>query len=245
MDISESGPCVLCNKPSTAGCLDCNDLLYCSEACLLADKPHHALLCHSFSQNPPTSTTGNRHVRAFSFPADTTEPKLVWVPVSGFADPDTGISFQEADIVQFFPPTVVPQTLHAERNSVRHRESNSMLEIWHTAAQAGSANRCIESLAKGKEGDGLFYDWKGGVLVLAMTRPTGFMVDPGAYKNAQARDFRDAVDFLVDYGNTAHAQSVRETLNTLGASTSTAERSNRSYEPYGVTGMGSIVSEME
>ncbi|KAK4448826.1 hypothetical protein QBC34DRAFT_102930 [Podospora aff. communis PSN243] len=210
MDLSEL--CVICGKRVTTACTGCVTILYCSADCLNSDKAH-GLACKCFQALPTAPTTGNKHVLAYLFPADTTEPKVMWVPVSGFADADTGISFEEADTSQFFPsPT--SQTLNAERNNVRNRESNSMLEIWHTST--GSGNACIESLAGIQGGQGPFHDWVGHVLVLAMTRPTGFMVDPGAYRSVQLRDFQDAVDFVVDFGNTAHRQLTQETLNTLG-----------------------------
>jgi hypothetical protein len=210
--------CIVCTYPATRSCPDCEAAPYCSGQCPELDAPVHKLLCASFASPPPKPESG-RHVLGILFSSDATAPSLVWVRLDGFADEDTGISFQEAEVGAFFPDEAATnqESLHTERNSVRDRDTTSMLEIWHASSPAGTTidkNGCIATLAGGREH--LFHDWRGPVLVLAMTRSTGYMVDPGAYKDATAADFRDAVDFLVDYGNDVHGQRVREALETLG-----------------------------
>ncbi|KAK3384026.1 hypothetical protein B0T24DRAFT_607165 [Lasiosphaeria ovina] len=175
-------------------------------------------------------------------------PALVRVHIGGFTDPDSGISFQEAEVAPFFAAAsgpddtaaaAVPEPLHTERNRVRNRDTRSMLEVWHVPAASGSSSRlalaknaCVPSLGSAGTGDaagtaesngtqlqqpGPFFEWRGPVLVLAMTRPTGFMVDPGAYRDCALQDYRDAVDFVLDYGNDLHARRTQEVLATLGA----------------------------
>lgn len=245
--MEEPAVCLLCNNLATTECPKCDALLYSSEECLLADAPSHGLVCPTFASLPPTPNSEGKHVLGVLFPADTIKPELVWVSVSGFADEDTGISFQEAEVGPFFAGVGTPQSLHSERNRVRNRDTCSMLEVWH--AVTGPANPCIQSIATGFEGP--FHDWKGPVLVLAMTRPTGFMVDPGAYRDAQLRDFRDAIDFVLDYGNDSHGQRLREVLETLGttraepeAPSGTGESSTVHPEPP-VGKEGTVIIEME
>lgn len=169
------------------------------------------------------------------FPVDSETPQLVWVRIGGFSDEESGISFQEAEVSTFFgDKATTPEAIHSERNRVRNRDTRSMLEVWQIpstspAISSLSENRCVISLAalnggiavdgdESKDGspNRPFHDWKGPVLVLFMTRSTGFMVDPGAYRDCQLQDFRDAVDFVVDYGNQGHQKRIQEALESLG-----------------------------
>ena len=232
--------CLICNNPPTVPCPGCAQLLYSSDACLDADAPSHRLLCPAFAsaaqpeEGPDNNNDDNSGVKnsdgggvlAILFPADAAKPELVRVSVVRFRDEDTGISFQEAGTDEFFHDdsgnATAPQTLHSERNRVRNRENRGMLEVWHLK-DGGPANACVRSLGRidaagsGTDGGGPFYEWKGPVLVMAMTRPTGFMVDPGAYRDAEPQDFRDALDFVLDYGNDVHGKRLKEALDTLGA----------------------------
>lgn len=219
--------CLICNNPPTVPCPGCAQLLYSSDACLDADAPSHRLLCPAFaSAAQPEGGPDNNSVLAILFPADAAKPELVRVSVVRFRDEDTGISFQEAGTDEFFHDdsgnATAPQTLHSERNRVRSRENRGMLEVWHSKDD-GPANACVGSLGRidaagsGTDGGGPFYEWKGPVLIMAMTRPTGFMVDPGAYRDAEPQDFRDALDFVLDYGNDVHGKRLKEALDTLGA----------------------------
>jgi hypothetical protein len=226
--------CLICNNPPTVPCPGCAQLLYSSDACLDADAPSHRFLCPAFAsaaqpeEGPDNDNSGVKDsggVLAILFPADAAKPELVRVSVVRFRDEDTGISFQEAGTDAFFHDGATPQTLHSERNRVRSRENRGMLEVWHLKDD-GLANACVRSLGRidaagsGKDGGGPFYEWKGPVLVMAMTRPTGFMVDPGAYRDAEPQDFRDALDFVLDYGNDVHGKRLKEALVTLGAENS-------------------------
>ncbi|KAM7201689.1 hypothetical protein V8F33_003238 [Rhypophila sp. PSN 637] len=223
--------CALCNNPPSIPCPTCQDLLYCSAACQTADAPIHKQVCASFngvSPPPQPAESEGKHVLGVLFPVDSEAAKLVWVRIGGFRDEESGISFQEAEVSAFFGEEVTPESIHSERNRVRNRDMRSMLEIWHVAGASGlSENACIVSLAGLNSGittdddsnDGPrrpFHDWKGPVLVLFMTRSTGFMVDPGAYRDCQLQDFRDAVDFVVDYGNQGHEKRIKEALQSLG-----------------------------
>lgn len=222
--------CARCNSIAELPCPSCHSLLYCSATCAADDAPIHQLICASFTSPPPKPTSGKNYVLGILFPEEVETPALVWVRIDGFVDEDTNIAFQEADVGPFFGRSgedsdagVVPEALHSERNGARNRDTRSMLEVWRVAgAVSGAAaaspikNGCIQAMGLGKSGP--FYQWKGPVLVLAMTRPTGFMVDPGAYHDCQLQDFQDAVDFVLDYGNDAHARSVQDALDTLGHS---------------------------
>lgn len=228
--------CALCNNPPSIPCPTCQDLLYCSAACQTADAPIHKQVCASFNGiSPPPKPTEHegRHVLGVLFPVDSGTPRLVWVRIGGFKDEESGISFQEAEVTGFFPDEVTSEAIHSERNRVRNRDTRSMLEVWQVpstspARSSLSENACIFSSASLNAGisandqsdDGSpnkpFHDWKGPVLVLFMTRSTGFMVDPGAYRDCQLQDFRDAMDFVVDYGNKAHEKRIQEALQSLG-----------------------------
>jgi hypothetical protein len=95
-----------------------------------------------------------------------------------------------------------------------------MLEIW-TVEWEGRENETIKRLAEDvlSEGEttGPYHAWTGPVLALAMTRATGFMVDPGMYRDVTVEDAADVVDFLVDYENPEHGRRIREALDMLGA----------------------------
>jgi hypothetical protein len=82
-----------------------------------------------------------------------------------------------------------------------------MLEIWMLPPSHMSSeppNTCIVDLLKIPDSRGRRRrggeEWRGPVLALAMTRATGFMVDPGAYKDISVRDAEDVADFLGSYG---------------------------------------------
>jgi len=210
-------PCLGCNNAPTVPCPDCQAALYCSPDCLAADRSTHGLLCTAFA-SPPAKPEPGQHVLGILFPESAAAPALVWVRLDGFADEDTGISFQEAVVAPFFggDDGPNPEALHSERNRVRNRDARSMLEAWHASKSSSASsletNGCIRALPAG---DGPFYEWKGPVLVLTMTRPTGFMVDPGRYRDITVVDFRDAVDFVTDHGNDAHKERVRAALESL------------------------------
>lgn len=91
-----------------------------------------------------------------------------------------------------------------------------MLEFWTTDEKQG-LNSSIASLG------GTHHPWTGPVLALAMTRATGFMVDPGSYRDVTLADAGDVVDFLVDYENPVHGERVREVLGMLGGESAKSE----------------------
>lgn len=223
--------CALCNNPPEIPCPTCQDpqALYCSSECLNLDTPIHKLVCASFATAPTKPATGSKHVLGVLFPASSPDPQLVWVRIGGFTDEESGISFQEAEVGDFLDDDddaaagKASESMHSERNRVRNRDTRSMLEVWHVKSDKLAENVCIKTLAAttgNGEGDGEgkpFYAWKGSVLVIFMTRSTGFMVDPGMYRDCQLQDYRDAVDFVVDYGNDVHGKRVQEALDTLGS----------------------------
>ncbi|KAM7207195.1 hypothetical protein V8F20_002461 [Naviculisporaceae sp. PSN 640] len=236
--------CALCNNPPSIPCPTCQDILYCSAACQTADASIHKQVCAAFNgQSPPPKPDGSegKQVLGVLFPVDSDTPRLVLVRIGGFNDEESGISFQEAEVSAFFDHQVTPEAIHSERNRVRNRDTRSMLEVWQVpstapASSSLSENACIVSLAALNTGitandqskDGSpnkpFHDWKGPVLVLFMTRSTGFMVDPGSYRDCQLQDFRDAVDFVVDYGNKGHEKRIKEALESLGKETESENR---------------------
>ena len=242
--------CALCSSTAELACPDCHALLYCSAACATADAAVHKLICADFASPPLRPTGDGKYALGILFPAGLQVPSPAWVPISGFVDEDTSISFQEAHVGSFFNRTddaaVVPEALHSERNRVRNRDSRSMLEVWNMATTTQAENECIRQL--GRHRDGPHHPWKGAVLVLAMTRPTGFMVDPGAYQDCQLRDLYDAVDFVLDYGDDVHARRIRDALDSLGtashAEVSTCEAAADVVQEKSMPG-SSMVVEME
>ncbi|KAK0718569.1 hypothetical protein B0T26DRAFT_872731 [Lasiosphaeria miniovina] len=248
------------------------NFLYCSSACQTSDAPVHKLLCDAFSASVAPGSGGSQqshNVRAILFPADAdaAPPSLVGVRIAGFRDPESGIAFPEAEVHPFFESLATkrsPEALTTDRNRVRNRDTRSMLEVWHVPAATGDGesgagggggggggggvlNGCIISLAKNMASGeaGPFYPWSGPVLVLAMTRPTGFMVDPGAYRDCTLHDCRDAVDFVVDYGNAEHEKRIQEALATLGAGSTAEEVSKGDQEGVAVDenrGEGDVVA---
>jgi len=161
------------------------------------------------------------------FPENETTPQLKWIHIGGFADEESGISFHEPSVDSYFADDVFPEAMHSERNRVRNRDTRSMLEVWRVPPPKadgkevvgrllGEENQCIKALGGGKGAAGPFHAWRGPVLVLFMTRSTGFMVDPGAYRDCNLQDFGDAVDFVYDYGNDVHERRIKEALDSLG-----------------------------
>ena len=236
--------CALCNNPPEIPCPTCQDTqpLYCSSDCLTCDHPIHKLVCASFATLPAKLIGGEgggaKHVLGVLFPSSSPDPELVWVRIGGFTDEESGISFQEAEVGDFLQVdsnhngVPAPESLHSERNRLRNRDTRSMLEIWHVKSDKLAENLCVKTLAatttatteeeeeEEKEGKP-FYNWRGSILIIFMTRSTGFMIDPGLYRDCQLQDFRDAVDFVVDYGNDVHDRRVQEALDTLGTTTTT------------------------
>jgi hypothetical protein len=217
----------------------CNTCTQELESSLLAI---HHLLCASFTS---LEATPPNRVLALLFPVDEPTPRPVHVKLTSATDEETSISFQSIDVTPFFsssggevgagtdtkPETatganaateVELETLYTERNPVRNRDTASMLEIWvakstkESSAKSPSLapNACIQSLNNGKPN---FHSWNGPVVALAMTRATGFMVDPGAYRDVSLGDARDVADFLLDYGNPVHGARLREALGSLSS----------------------------
>ncbi|KAK1828886.1 hypothetical protein QBC39DRAFT_141671 [Podospora conica] len=217
-------------------CPACLEPVSCSPSCDDRGRQLHDLICPTLTTPPPKPDPDTRQVLAVLFPdtrAPTTPPffELVWVPITGFTDPDSGISFHEPDVGALFATddSGSLDSIHAERNKVRGRDTRSMLEIWHNRrgdSDARCVNPCIRALADlslpGHDGSP-FHDWKGPVLVLFMTRSTGFMVDPGTYRDGSQQDVLDAVDFVLDYGNDIHQKRVQQALETLGMETDKTE----------------------
>lgn len=199
----------------------------CSTCSLPSPSPLHTLLCAALS-SPPPKPSGS-HILALLFPSSpSTTPTPVWIPLTTSTDDETSITFQSVETSAIFPLSAYPsgpEVLYTERNTVRGRDTESMLEIWtappsrsgekETAEGTTTVNETVAALAEGR--DGPFHEWKGPVLALAMTRATGFMVDPGAYKDVSVGDAGDVVDFLLDFGNPEHGRRVREALDTLGS----------------------------
>ena len=248
--------CTVCNRPAVQTCPSCEELAYCSPGCHDSGHLIHDLACQSLQAAPPKSDPESRHVLGVLFPDAAAAPavSLVWVPISGFTDPDSGISFHEPEVISFFGTDdhASLDSIHSERNRVRNRDTRSMLEIWHRKGDdAGDANACIRALANldlpGLDG-APFHDWKGPVLVLFMTRSTGFMVDPGTYRDAGQQDVVDAVDFVLDHGNDIHEKRIQQTLETLGRvveKTEGADAEIGGSEPSPPGVVKEIVMEME
>ncbi|KAB5549587.1 hypothetical protein GE09DRAFT_1126998 [Coniochaeta sp. 2T2.1] len=191
----------------------------------------HALLCASFSSSslPPKPDSPASHILGLLFPASsssddnsTPTPTPTWIKLTSSTDDETSITFQSVDVSPVFPPTSssspAPEVLYTERNTVRERDTGSMLEIWTPpASDAEEENATIKALAttQGKPG-APFHRWSGPVLALAMSRATGFMVDPGTYRDVTLEDAGDVVDFLLDYENPEHGRRIREALGMLG-----------------------------
>lgn len=227
--------CNVCARAAVQTCPSCLGAISCSRSCQDTSRQLHDLICPTLAAPPPNPNPHARQVLGVLFP----EPpppsppylQLVWVPITGFTDPDSGISFHEPDVGPLFgiDDSGSLDSIHSERNKVRGRDTRSMLEIWHHREgdnNAHAANACVRALADlslpGLDGSP-FHDWKGPVLVLFMTRSTGFMVDPGTYRSCGQQDIVDAVDFVLDHGNDIHDKRVQRALETLGQETKKIE----------------------
>ncbi|RKU48208.1 hypothetical protein DL546_001748 [Coniochaeta pulveracea] len=157
------------------------------------------------SNLPPIPASG-QHILGLHFPQSSHAPEPIWIPLSSSTDEETSITFQSVDVSSIFPPDIHPEVLYSDSNRVRNRDTESMLEVWTLPPSVSSTqpNICITGLLKllsphGGKPNGT-KDWRGPVLALAMTRATGFMVDPGSYKDLTLRDAEDVVDFLASHG---------------------------------------------
>lgn len=227
--------CNVCARVAVQTCPSCIRAISCSPSCHDRSRQLHDLICPTLATAPPKPSPDSRQVLGVLFP-DTPAPsppflQLVWVPISGFTDPDSGISFHEPDVGPLFgiDDSGSLDSIHSERNKVRGRDTRSMLEIWHHREggnNAHGANACVRALADlslpGLDGSP-FHDWKGPMLVLFMTRSTGFMVDPGTYRSCGQQDIVDAIDFVLDHGNDIHGKRVQQALETLGKETKKIE----------------------
>ncbi|KAK5651337.1 hypothetical protein OQA88_12570 [Cercophora sp. LCS_1] len=201
--------CLLCPLPATVPCGTCQIPLYCTHH--VSSDESHALLCSSLVSPPPADEDINS-VLAVHLPSSSPIPKLVRIPITSFSDDTSGISFSEPSIYSLFPEDASPEAMHRERNRVRDRDTRSMLEVW--SCKEGDGNQCLAALAGGE--DKLFHPWKGEVVVLAMTRSRGGMVDPGTYQDVDAVDWRDVVDVVVDWGDGRWERGIKEVLDRLG-----------------------------
>lgn len=187
----------------------------CNSPLLAQDLPIHNLLCAQFSSLPPKP--GYSCILGLLFPDDKPGPPApTWVRLASSTDDETSITFQSVDTSAVFASSA-PEVLYTERNTVRNRDTRSMLEVWALppGAEGGEMNATVKALAEGRQG-GPFHRWTGPVLALAMTRATGFMVDPGSYRDVGLEDAADVVDFLLDHENPEHGRRVREALDMLG-----------------------------
>src|SRR3569833_282231 len=203
MDDSDPS-CTTCGSSIGMPCPTCNSAAYCSPKCQSADAPLHALLCASLSSQaaaPPD------HVRGLLVPTTGT-PSVTWVAIAKTTDPESGISFSSASTSPFFQG--VPDPLYTERNPARQRDTLHMLEVWHDDDAGQDVNQAIVDTAGHTH-----TTWRGPILVLAMTRSTGFMVDPGSYTDLTLHDARDAIDFLSDHGNLDRRKMLKEDLARL------------------------------
>ncbi|OIW23891.1 hypothetical protein CONLIGDRAFT_113646 [Coniochaeta ligniaria NRRL 30616] len=191
----------------------------CNSSLLAQDVPIHTLLCPQFTSLPPKP--GPSSILGLLFPHDVAgTPIPTWIKLTSSTDDETSITFQSVDTSPVFPSSSpAPEVLYTERNTVRNRDTRSMLEIWtlppsSPGTDEAPGNATVAALAEGK--DGPFHAWTGPVLALAMTRATGFMVDPGSYRDVGLEDAGDVVDFLLDYENPEHGRRIREALEMLG-----------------------------
>jgi hypothetical protein len=188
----------------------------------------HKQLCAQFSSLPPKADPN--YILGLVFPHNplvsenvpAPAPCPTWIKRTSSTDDETSITFQSVDVSPVFASysaAAAPEVIYTERNTVRNRDTASMIEIWSIPSTSSSVaedeNTTVKALARGR--DGPFHAWTGPVLALAMTRATGFMVDPGSYRDVSLGDAADVVDFLVDYENPEHGRRIREALDMLAA----------------------------
>lgn len=220
--------CTTCNMPYATPCDACNSAAYCSSECKAADSPLHTLLCSSLkSHSTAQPAPGPGHVRGALFPADSPTPSLAWVGSTKTTDPESGISFSSAATASFFGDRF-PEALYTERNPVRRRDTQHMLEILYVEDVNLPENQAVTATA-GRT----FRTWRGPVLVLAMTRSTGAAVDPGTYTDVTLHDFRDVVDVLADHENPQRGRQVREDLERLASQARDVVSEDEDLQPPG------------
>lgn len=212
----------------------------CNRELLPADLTIHKLFCAQFASLPPRPASS--HVLGLVFPQGPAAgdqggqkaiPTPTWIKRTSSTDDETSITFQVVDVAPVFSSvsgtdSATPEAIYTERNRVRNRDTTSMLEIWTmpaTAESNQSENGSIAALVT--DGARTFHRWTGPVLALAMTRATGFMVDPGSYRDVTLEDAADVVDFLVDHENPEHERRIRAALETLGTEKPTVEATGK------------------
>src|SRR4051794_22226135 len=106
----------------------------CDRELLAPDLAIHKLLCARFYSLPPKPE--QNYVLGLVFPPNDGDdgPIPTWIKRTSSTDDETSITFQSVDTSPIFSfssqPAGAPEVIYTERNTVRNRDTASMLEIW-------------------------------------------------------------------------------------------------------------------
>ncbi|KAK6197130.1 hypothetical protein LQW54_010925 [Pestalotiopsis sp. IQ-011] len=184
--------CAICNSKQTKTCAGCKSTAYCGKACQKEDWRCHKLLCSSLAQSALETERPADSIRAVFFPADGDRPVLHYFPqvrgwVEGLYD----------EVAALFAAHEKPEVQRRLRDDEREDTLGPAVEVWWRAHPESNVNKAVKAAAGGKR---TRQPWTGSVLMVAMTysKRREERLDQ-TYKDMTLRDFRDAVDWLVDF----------------------------------------------
>lgn len=201
--------CAICNSQETKTCAGCKSTAYCGKACQKEDWRCHKLLRSALAQSALETERREDSIRGVFFPADGDKPVLHYFPyVKGLVE---GLYHEVAALFHAHEKPEVQRRLDDDEredtlgpyhmihsNRTRgNRDMESAIEVWWRAHPESNSNKAVRTAAGGKR---TRQPWTGSVLMVAMTysKRREECLDQ-TYKDMSLRDFRDAVDWLVDF----------------------------------------------
>lgn len=178
--------CSMCNRAATKLCARCSSSRYCSQECQKADWPTHKLLCESFKDfaTPPKGY----FKRAILFPADSENPKFIWVD-SHWEMHDGGKELLSAKD----EPRDSGCWLGFRDNKIRLRRLKHVIVIAARSMFISDGLATNASILKATNGL-MDYPWNGAVVVYGDRYTVSNPI------HLDMMDFRDIVDYFMWYG---------------------------------------------
>ena len=188
----------MCNAATTKTCQVCRTSSYCSKTCQEADWPCHKLVCKDFGKlgPAPTAAADRPFRRGVFFPAKERRPKFVWVPCIRTTSPGER-DFESSQVEQFLGKGHRGMS-HVLNNMLSPRWLDACLVVMFRDSFAVDGSPVNQSVLNATGNQEPYRPWCGPVLVL---KSNSRSFDGDAYRDMDTRDFRDAVDFLIAYGD--------------------------------------------
>lgn len=183
-------PCNICGSTESKVCSKCRSSAYCSIECQRADLPSHRLLC---SEVASSTRPGPSYKRAILFPADTENPKLIWVEcIEKVSRAGATVEYPKA-AEHLYEETCMPEVMSVVYNYRRKKEMRNSLRLVFQAKNREDGMQPNESIqmAVGKL---RLCIWRGPVVVMRNREK-----DPDLYDDITLQDYRQAIDHFFYY----------------------------------------------